>query len=295
MADTLGALKNLFSDFLLPYRVRFSFLLEASSLLFTKIKDYYDFILVSSERNAGSTCIQCLDSVYRQKYPADHIRHIFIDDDSDDETPGLIERWLERHPGHRVEFIRNMARKGGCLNNLTGFRMASPGSIICELNGDDWLPDPGVVSYLNKVYQDPGVWMTYNTLRTSRGRYVMPFPIPELVVRANTFRTNMAYGRALHSFRQELLAHVHEESLIDPDTGDFFASGDDLAFYLCLQELSGIHARHIYRTTYIYNFNGYAEDYGDTEEQKQRKQRILVLPPHQPLTRLDPPNTKSRP
>lgn len=233
--------------------------------------------------------MQCLDSVYRQKYPADRIRHIFIDDDSDDETPELIERWLECHPGHRVEFIRNMARKGGCLNNLTGFRMASPGSIICELNGDDWLPDPGVISYLNKVYQEPEVWMTYNTVQTSRGRLVKPLPISRDIIETNSFRQNAAFGRHLHTFRQELFTHLHEECLIDPETGEFFTSGDDLAFYLCLQELSGKHARHLYRTTYIYNFNGYAEDYGHTDEQKRRKQRILAMPSSIPLSHLDHP------
>ncbi|MDT8272755.1 MAG: hypothetical protein RRA35_06150, partial [Desulfomonilia bacterium] len=152
---------------------------------------------------------------------------------------------------------------------------------------DDWLPDKGVISYLNKVYQDPDVWMTYNTLKTTGGRLVKPLPIPEQIVRGNTFRENSAYGRALHTFRQELFTHFREESLIDPETGEFFTSGDDLAFYLCLQELSGHHARHLYRTTYVYNFIGYADDYGDTDEQKRRKQRILAMPPYAPLPDLD--------
>jgi hypothetical protein len=128
--------------------------------------------------------------------------------------------------------------------------------------------------------------MTYNTVKTSEGRLVQPMPIPRDIIEFNSFRRNSAYGRALHTFRQELFTHVREDCLIDKETGEFFASGDDLAFYLCLQELSGHHARHLYRTTYIYNFKGYAADYGDTEEQKLRKQRILDIPPCRPLTHL---------
>ncbi len=270
-------------------------MIELTRLLFVQPGRHRTFHIVSCERNAGSSALQCLDSVYRQYYPRHLIRHVFIDDASSDSTHGLVLSWLRDHPEHSVEYIHNEQRRGGCANNLTGFRMASPGSIICELNGDDWLPASGVISYLNKVYQDPEVWMTYNTLKTSSGRYVMPLPIPERVIVSNAFREHMAYGRALHTFRQELLTHVREECLIDPETGDFFASGDDLAFYLCLQELSGHHARHLYRTTYIYNFNGYADDYGSTEEQKQRKQRILGLPPCQPLTCLSLSDQKGHP
>jgi hypothetical protein len=119
-------------------------------------------------------------------------------------------------------------------------------------------------------------------------------PIPWDIIETNSFRRSSAYGRALHTFRQELFPHVREECLIDPETGAFFTSGDDLAFYLCLQELSGHHARHLYRTTYIYNFNGYAADYGDTENQKVRKERILNLPPCRPLTHLAPSEPKVR-
>jgi hypothetical protein len=181
---------------------------------------------------------------------------------------------------------------GGCANNLAGFRMATPGSIICELNGDDLLPDPGVISYLNKVYQNSEVWMTYNTIKTSKGDLVKPLPIPRKIIESNSYRKYAVFGRHLHTFRHALFTHLREESLIDPHTGEFFASGDDQAFYFCLQELSGKHARHLYRTTYIYNFNGYAEDYGDTREQAQRKRRILAMSPYQPLASLDPGDSK---
>jgi len=277
---------NLIKESALPLKVKLCSLGEAAGLLCTKVSKNNVFYVVSSQKNAGEDCIRCLDSVYQQRYSRALTRHVMIDDASEDSTPEMIEKWMHSHPGHNVEFIKNTTWKGGCFNNLKGFRLAPHGSIICELNGDDWLPDRGVISYLNKVYQNPDVWMTYNSLITSKGRLIKPFPIPQQVVRTNTFRENRAYGRALHSFRQELFTHLREESLIDPETGDFFISGDDKAFHISLQELAGQHSRHLYRVTYVYNYSGQDPDYGDPYDQGNRTERIFQMPKYEPLKTL---------
>ena len=127
------------------------------------------FHLVSAQRNMGDVALNCLQSVYDQKYPSDLFRHIFIDDASTDDTATLVEAWLLDHPDHRVEFIRRSDRLGMLANNLKGFELAEEDSVGIELNGDDWLPDPGVLRFLNKVYSGEDVWMTYNTLRQTDG------------------------------------------------------------------------------------------------------------------------------
>ena len=86
-----------------------------------------------------------------------------------DGTPKIINNWLAEHPGNSVNFVHNGERVGMLANNLAGFRRAADGDIGIELNGDDWLPDPGVLTFLNKVYDDNDVWMTYNTLRQTDG------------------------------------------------------------------------------------------------------------------------------
>ena len=285
---------NLIDHWTRPLRLHSFKILEAVRLFFVAPKKYCCFHIVSCERNSGQAAIKCLDSVYTQHYPRHLIRHVFIDDASSDDTHNMILAWLHDNPDHNVDYIRNNKRMGGCTNNLTGFRTAPSRSIICELNGDDWLHDPGVISYLNKVYQDPEIWMTYNTLMTSRGKLVKPFPIPGRVLRTNTFRENRAYGRALHSFRQELFTHLREESLIDPDTGEYFISGDDKAFHVSLQELAGRHSKHLYRVTYVYNYSGFDPEYGDIEDQGIRTDRIFQMPKYEPLNKLsqtDPDKT----
>ena len=282
----INHISNFISNGLQSVSLKCCSIIEAARLSLVVPGHLLPFYFVSSERNVGQATIKCLDSVYSQFYPRNLVRHIFIDDASTDTTNDLILEWLRNHPDNNVNYIRNHQRTGGCANNLAGFRIAPPGSIICELNGDDWLPDPGVISYLNKVYQNPHVWMTYNTAKTKQGRLVKPVPISKDIIRNNSYREKASFGRHLHTFRQELFTHLKEESLIDPDTGEYFISGDDKAFYLSLQELAGWHSRHLYRFTYIYNYSGIDPEYGDLEDQHLRTERILHMPKYKPLDTL---------
>ena len=218
--------------------------------------------------------VRCLDSVRTQRYPRDKYHHVLIDDSSNDETPDLIENWQAQHPDHNVEFVRRRNRRGGTRNTLDGIKRAQPNSIVIELNGDDWLPDPGVFAFLNKVYQDPSVWMTYNTLRESTGIIPFQLPLPRAIRRARSFREHPWVTSHLHTFRRPLFNHVPEEVLIDPETGEFWLSADDIALYLYMLELAGDHAKHLWRITYIYNFHEQTEYRLDRKGQLDREQRI---------------------
>ena len=122
------------------------------------------FCIVSCGRNAGGAAAKCLDSVYLQRYDRSHVRHIFIDDASTDDSDSIIRSWLAEHPDHTVEYIRRDVRLGGTANTLHGIGLAHQDAIVVELNGDDWLEGKNVFRFLNKVYADDNVWMTYNTL-----------------------------------------------------------------------------------------------------------------------------------
>jgi glycosyltransferase involved in cell wall biosynthesis len=249
------------------------------------LKHEAEFTVVTCERNAGCFAVKCLDSVYRQRYDSKKVRHIFIDDNSNDGTHELIEQWLRSHAGHRVEYIRHRNRSGGTANTLLGFRMATPGSIVIELNGDDWLADHGVFSYLNRAYADPDVWMTYNTPRYAAGPPALwAERIPDTVVEANAFReTDGWISSHPHTFRQKLFSHVRDETMIDPDTDAYWESADDQAIYLAMLELSGRHSRHLHRVMYVYNFHELSHAYGDGAGSEARARRIRKQLKYLPL------------
>jgi len=263
---------------------------EAIRYAFVRPRQNISFHIVSSERNAGTDALKCLDSVYRQNYPRDLVRHVYIDDNSPDDTDSHVRSWLAAHPDHNVEYIRTSERLGGAANNLSGFARAAPGSIVIELNGDDWFPDRALLTFLNKVYSNDEVWMTYNTCRYAGGRLTgKMFPISESVTRDNTHRESPWVSSALHTFRQELLDHFDESCMINPETGDYWENADDQAFYWTLLELAGSHSRHLYRVTYIYNFRESSEFSVDREGQGRRSKSIRRLKRHRPLVALASP------
>lgn len=264
---------------------------EAMRYAFVRPTQQIAFHIVSSERNAGSDARKCLDSVYGQNYPRNLVRHVYIDDNSPDDTDAHVLSWLEEHPDHNVDYIRTSSRLGGASNNLNGFRRAATGTIILELNGDDWLPDPELLTFLNKVYCDDAVWMTYNTCRFAQGCILQGkmFPIPNAVTRDNSHREAPWVSSALHTFRSELLDHFDESCMIDPESGEYWENADDQAFYLALLELAGTHTRHLYRVTYIYNFRESSEFSIDRDGQTRRADAIRLQKRFDPLENLASP------
>jgi glycosyltransferase involved in cell wall biosynthesis len=244
------------------------------------------FHIVSTQRNAGTDVVACLDSVECQRYPKEAYRHLIIDDNSTDHTADIIRRWCESHPGHNVDFVARSERRGGTWNTLDGFRQVGRESIVIELNGDDRLPDTGVLAFLNKVYQDPEVWMTYNTQRESTGVIPFQLPPPDAVRDACSYRDHPWATSHLHTFRRRLFDHVPDEIMIDPDTGEFWESADDIALYLWMLELAGHHSRHLWRITCVYNFHEQTEYRLDREGQLAREGRIRRGRRAEPLEQL---------
>ena len=253
----------------------------------TPEKDQFYWI-VSCERNVGEAAIKCLESVYKQAYDRRLFKHHFIDDASTDNTDLLIRNWLKQHPDHNVDYISRPNRVGGTANTVAGFRVAPSDSIVLEVNGDDWLPDNNVLQFLNKVYDDPDIWMTYNTFMYSNGRspeYNHPYPA-RIVAKGDYRKYKKWVGQHLHSFRAKLFSHLKEETFIDPETGEYWGSADDQAIYLSMLELAGKHARHIYRTTYIYNYHEYADNRLDHAGSVDRETRIRQMKKYSSLDSL---------
>ncbi len=244
------------------------------------------FHIVSAQRNMGSDAIRCLQSVYDQSYPKDFVRHIFFDDASTDATPDLVRGWLTDHPNHSVQFIQNTERQGMLSNNLTGFQEADPSNIGIELNGDDWLPDPGVLRFLNRVYDDDNVWMTYNTLRQTDGTIIFQLPPSRAVRRNRSYRQEPWATSHLHTFRIDLYRLVPLGLLTDPSTGELWVLSQDLAVYLSMLEMAGDHARHIFRITCTYHPHAASDHIRDQTAQLEAADRIRSLPPCRPLPAL---------
>jgi len=74
--------------------------------------------------------------------------------------------------------------------------------------------------------------------------------------------------------------------MLDPDTGEHWASADDIALYLWMLELAGDHARHVWRITCVYNFHEQTEYRLDREGQLERERRVRKGVRARPLSEL---------
>lgn len=248
-----------------------------------------DFFIVTAAYDAGRYVERCLESVRRQRYPGSKVTHLVIDDASRDRTGDVIARYLEDVPcEHHVQFERNSENRGGCANYTRGFRRAPKDSVVLQLDGDDWLADSRVLAYLNLLYADADLWMTYNTWRSPAGKPALfNRPLPSEVIERNAFREHPWVTSHLHTFRARLFDHVEEEHLIDPTTGEYWRKSVDQAHYLPMLELAGPRARHLVRETYVYNLHAGSLKSISREEQVDCERRIRQLPRYSALSGLE--------
>ena len=259
-------------------------------LRFSRVKpdNKLTFYIVSAQYNSGKATLKCLDSVYRQDFPRERIRHVFIDDASTDNTPQLIEKWLREHPEHNVEYIRNEKNMNIAYNLHTAFKKAPPGSIAMQMDGDDWLADSQVLTFLAKVYNDKNIWVTFNTWLSSDGQQIgQTRRISTQTIQTNTIRQAPWVTGHLKTFRSELYRYVPDDYMIDPRTGYWWASSADQAFFLAVLELAGKHIYHVHRIMQTYYIREHTKDNAYTGEQEDCKWAIRELPPLAPLERLD--------
>ncbi len=246
-----------------------------------------DFVIVTTAYKAEDYIERNLASVWGQRYPRERMRQVVIDDVSPDGSADRVQRFAEDHPRLGIELVRNRERLGGCANLTGAFRRAPDHAIVLQVDGDDWLADHGVLPFLNQLYQDEDLWMTYNT-------WVFPDGTPGRALRPHA-RTTVATGSYrdapwcsshLHSFRARLFRHVNDESLIDPHTGEPWSAAVDMSHYFPMLELAGSHARHVERPLYVYNLHPGSIENSDKSRQQGCEDRIRALPRYAPLSSL---------
>jgi len=161
--------------------------------------------------------------------------------------------------------------------------------IIVEIDGDDWLMHPFVFQYLNQVYQDPNIWMTYGqyvhyTDGSVGGHYYMH--LDDNVDKMNAYRQTAFPYSHLKTFKAHLMNNITDEDLTDPTTGKYFNAAADFALSMPLVEQAG--KSRIFRVPEpVYVYNNSAEVESETNNrldlQKEVEQRIRQIKPKQRL------------
>lgn len=234
-----------------------TFCLVAS--LFCKEKH---FVVIICSRNNEHYVKENLDSVFNQQYK--QFRVIYIDDASTDKTAEMVKNYIKKHNlTHQCIFISNPVRTYKMHNLYHAVHSCKDNEIIVELDGDDSFFDTGVLSYLNHIYQNKEIWMTYGGIITKpHASTIQPRPLPKKIVQEDTFRKNMHkywIFMALRSFYAGLFKKIERESLMYK--GTFFQRGSDMLQMIPMFEMAGERFFCIQKPVYIYNLNTGEHDF----------------------------------
>ena len=207
------------------------------------------FIIIVPVYNAEQYIEKCIMSVLSQDYS--YYKLIVVNDYSTDKTHKVICGLLEKH---NFSYVLNGKRVGSALANFIKGKELVFGSdqdILIILDGDDYLACDDVLSYLNDVYQDTNVWLTYGQFEPLSGDYHdFCKPIPN----TRTYRKDGVWlASHLKSFRRGLFDKIKDEDLRDKD-GEYYKIVGDAAYFYPMIEMAGKkHIQFLPEVLYMYN------------------------------------------
>lgn len=245
------------------------------------------FVIISTVYNKAKWVSFNINSVKQQTY-TNYLAVYGYDKSTDETLKKLIyhieddEKFIIHHNDNQDSQMSNFF---SCYNYLKTNNLISPEDIIVEVDADDWLLHSFVMQYLNEIYQDPNIWMSY-------GQYVQ-YPSGETgghfylhLTEDGTIRhTPFAYSH-LKTYKAWLLDKVPQEYLINPKTKKYWNITADFAMCMPMVEMAG--RDRIYRVDapiYVYN-NSDGADNESARRLKEQKEVEQILRQLKPLQKL---------
>ena len=205
---------------------------------------------------------------------------LYCNDAASDSSLSLLSQITDP----RLKVITATRRKG----NVNGIYNAvhqhtQPDDICIILDGDDTLAHPQVLSRVQAEYNNPNVWLTYGSYRTSSGDIGCSQPIPARVIHSNSHRRAPWRSSHLRTFRSWLFKNIKAEDL---QIGNrWINTAGDLAIMFPMLEMAGDHSSYIPDILYIYNDNtGHNDHILRRQQQIQMEMRLRSAQRYQPLT-----------
>lgn len=214
-----------------------------------------------------------LDSLLTQKYS--NFTIMYVNDCSNDGTYEGVQEYIKTYDiDHRIRLIHNEKREMALSNLYKAIHMCDDTDLIVIVDGDDRLHHDQVLAYINKVYQDPNVWLTY-------GQFV-EYPLlikgfciayPADIVEKKRFRYFTETPSHLRTFYAGLFKKIRKEDLMFQD--EFFPICYDLAIMFPMLEMAGKNFRFIEDILLEYNGENPINDH-KLAKKLQRKFDLII-------------------
>lgn len=250
------------------------------------------FIIITTAHNVEKWISMNIETIHHQSYK--NFFHLIINDKSTDGLDKLIDKFPY---DYKFKIIDTPEDRGGSQGDafmygiefLENNFLIKDEDIIIEVDGDDWLSSVFVFDYLNQIYQDPNIWMTYGQYQiypTGQLGGHFDMKILNIINDENSYRKHPFPYSHLKTYKYWLFNKINRKDLIDPKTEKTWNAAWDHALCLPMVEMAG--KKHIYRCEdilYILNRSEELKNEGKTrtQEQKEVEQRIRNLKPYNKL------------
>lgn len=126
------------------------------------LSEHKAFAVVLVAHNAAAWCERALRSVFEQDY--DYFRVLFVDDASVDDTFERAQQFIvDNHLEERVVAVRNETRAGFTASLYRAAEICLDKEIVIPLDACNWLAFEGAISRLNRIFQNPDVWIAWGS------------------------------------------------------------------------------------------------------------------------------------
>ena len=204
-------------------------------------------IILTTTYNCENFVERSLLTIMTQRFK--DFKCYITDDMSTDNTVDIIKKTILGDDRFiLIENKEKMYQPGNYNQVIRGLNI--PDNEICvEIDGDDWLPNSNVLSFIDDVYKDENVWMTSGSFKYHDGRPGFANPPKNFTnIRKQTFTLSH-----MRTWKSWLWKKIKEEDLKD-DGGNYWSVAGDLSFMFPMLEMSGEnHFKYIPDVLYIYN------------------------------------------
>ena len=237
------------------------------------------FVFTIPVYNSEPWIERCLQSVKYQTYS--NWIALVVGDPSTDKTNDIIKKFIAGCD--KFIFTENDTRKYMMANRVESIKKANldDEDILIFLDGDDWLSDDGVLAHLNKVYNDPQVWLTWGSHivvpSNEIGLSASPVTFPLSEVREKGW-----YFSHLKTAKYFLWKNIHDEDFRDSITKDYYRTAGDLAYMYPMLEMAGdLHCKFVDRVLCMYNYeNPICDQIFNRKDQVKAEEQIRASAPY---------------
>lgn len=257
-------------------------------------------MFISAFRNAENYISRCIMSVATQSYS--NITHILIDDASTDASHQIAQTTIQSCPDHikdRIQLWFNTQSVGAVANQYAALQWVkhncAPNTIVCLLDGDDWLVNRNDVAHLINRHMDATCDFSYGSCWSVTDQIpLIAQEYPPDVKAARSYRSHMFTWMIpythLRMFRIKLFDD-HMKSLWQSDSGEWWqAGGDTHVFYSLIERVDPDRVKVMQDVIVNYNDENPLNDY-KVHAQIQTATAHAAIKPHM----ISPPTPSTSP